>query len=77
MTSPHIEPSRFELERRLAKLDEQIASVERRRSFGDSSVDYASYRELKAKREYVQEQLRQLEGKPRRRIIKMNARKGL
>lgn len=66
-----------ELDRRLAKLDEQIASVERRRSFGDSSVDFASYKELRDKRDHVQSQRDAALGKKRRRVVRLNADKGL
>lgn len=66
-----------ELDRRLEQIDRQIASVERRRSFGDTSVDFASYKELRDKRDHVQSQRDAMTGKKRRRVVRLNADKGL
>lgn len=69
-------PSLRELEQRYDELNKQIANAVKARSFGSSSWTYRSIQELRSARDDVLDQMERLRGKPRRRLIRLNTRKG-
>lgn len=70
-------PSLRELEQRYDELNKQIANAVKARSFGSSSWTYRGIQELRVARDDVWDQMQRIRGKPRRRVVRLNTRKGL
>lgn len=66
-----------EIDTELEKIDRAIANPASRIDIGDKSIAYSTTEQLIKKRTELQRRRAELAGSKRKRVLKLNARKGL